>query len=89
MRGEDMFNTSTKPTSGIIYFNDGSEMTFNNILSAEVEMETGYGRYKEATVTLNLGQDLPGEIFTLTVPSERKEEKEVNTNFYLISVRFM
>ena len=84
-----MFNTSTKPTSGTIHFNDGSELTFNNILSAEVEMETGYGRYKEATVTLNLGQDLHGEIFTLTVPSERKEEKEVNTNFYLISVRFM
>ena len=84
-----MFNTSTKPTSGIIYFNDGSEMTFNNILSAEVEMETGYGRYKDATVTLNLGKDLHGEIFTLTVPSERKEEKEVNTNFYLITVRFM
>ena len=84
-----MFNTSTKPTSGTIYFNDGSEMTFNNILSAEVEMETGYGRYKEATVTLNLGKDLHGEMFTLTVPSERKEEKEVNTNFYLITVRFM
>ena len=84
-----MFNTSTKPTSGTIYFNDGSEMTFNNILSAEVEMETGYGRYKEATVTLNLGKDLHGEIFTLNIPSERKEEKEVNTNFYLISVRFM
>lgn len=84
-----MFNTSTKPTSGTIHFNDGSELTFNNILSAEVEMETGYGRYKEATVTLNLGKDLHGEIFTLTVPSVRKEEKEVNTNFYLISVRFM
>ena len=84
-----MFNTSTKPTSGTIHFNDGSELTFNNILSAEVEMETGYGRYKEATVTLNLGKDLHGEIFTLNIPSERKEEKEVNTNFYLISVRFM
>ena len=84
-----MFNTSTKPTSGIIYFNDGSEMTFKNILSAEVEMETGYGRYKDATVTLNLGQDLHGEIFTLNIPSERKEEEEVNTNFYLITVRFM
>ena len=84
-----MFNTSTKPTSGTIHFNDGSELTFNNILSAEVEMETGYGHYKEATVTLNLGKDLHGEIFTLTVPSERKEEKEVDTNFYLISVRFM
>lgn len=84
-----MFNTSTKPTSGTIYFNDGSEMTFNNILSAEVEMETGYGRYKEATVTLNLGKNLHGEIFTLNIPSIRKEEKEVNTNFYLISVRFM
>ena len=84
-----MFNTLTKPTNGIIYFNDGSEMTFNNILSAEVEMETGYGRYKEATVTLNLGQDLHGETFTLNIPSERKEEKEVNTNFYLITVRFM
>lgn len=84
-----MFNTSTKPTSGTIYFNDGSELTFNNILSAEVEMETGYGRYKEATVTLNLGKDLHGEIFTLNIPSVRKEEKEVNTNFYLITVRFM
>lgn len=84
-----MFNTSTKPTSGTIHFNDGSELTFNNILSAEVEMETGYGRYKEATVTLNLGKDLHGEIFTLTVPSERKKEEEVNTNFYLITVRFM
>ena len=84
-----MFNTSTKPTSGIIYFNDGSEMTFKNILSAEVEMETGYGRYKDATVTLNLGQDLHGETFTLNIPSERKEEEEVNTNFYLITVRFM
>ncbi len=84
-----MFNTLTKPTSGTIHFNDGSELTFNNILSAKVEMETGYGRYKEATVTLNLGKDLHGEIFTLTVPSERKEEKEVNTNFYLITVRFM
>ena len=84
-----MFNTLAKPTSGTIHFNDGSELTFNNILSAEVEMETGYGRYKEATVTLNLGKDLHGEIFTLTVPSERKEEKEVNTNFYLITVRFM
>lgn len=84
-----MFNTSTKPTSGTIHFNDGSELTFNNILSAEVEMETGYGRYKEATVTLNLGKDLHGEIFTLNIPSERKEEKEVDTNFYLITVRFM
>lgn len=85
-----MFNTSTKPTSGIIYFNDGSEMTFKNILSAEVEMETGYGRYKDATVTLNLGQDLHGETFTLNIPSERKKkEEEVNTNFYLITVRFM
>lgn len=84
-----MFNTSTKPTSGTIHFNDGSELTFNNILSAEVEMETGYGRYKEATVTLNLGKDLHGEIFTLNIPSVGKEEKEVNTNFYLITVRFM
>ena len=84
-----MFNTLTKPTSGTIHFNDGSEMTFNNILSAEVEMETGYGSYKEATVTLNLGKDLHGEIFTLNIPSVRKEEKEVNTNFYLITVRFM
>ena len=84
-----MFNTLTKPTSGTIHFNDGSEMTFNNILSAEVEMETGYGSYKEATVTLNLGKDLHGEIFTLNIPSERKKEEEVNTNFYLITVRFM
>lgn len=67
-----MFNTLTKPTSGTIHFNDGSEMTFNNILSAEAETETGY---KEATVTLNLGKDLHGEIFTLTVPSEGKKEE--------------
>ena len=84
-----MFHTLAKPTNGIIYFNDGSEMTFKNILSAEVEMETGYGRYKDATVTLNLGQDLHGETFTVNIPSERKKEEEVNTNFYLITVRFM
>ena len=84
-----MFNTSTKPTSGTIHFNDGSEMTFNNILSAEVEMETGYGRYKEATMKLNLGKNLHGETFTVNIPSERKKEEEVNTNFYLITVRFM
>ena len=84
-----MFNTPTKLTSGTIRFNDGKEMIFNNILSAEVEMETGYGHYKDATITLNLGEDLNGKIFTLTVPDEGKEEKEVKTNFYLITVRFM
>ena len=84
-----MFNTSTKPTSGTIHFNDGSQLTFNNILSAEVEMETGYGRYKEATVTLNLGKNLHGEIFTVNILSEKKKEEEVKTNFYLITVRFM
>ena len=84
-----MFNTSTKPTSGTIHFNDGKEMIFNNILSAEVEMETGYGRYKDATIILNLGEDSNGKILTLTVPDEEKEKKEVKTNFYLITVRSM
>lgn len=84
-----MFNTLAKPTNGIIYFNDGSEMTLENILSAEVEVGTNYGCHEDTTMKLNLGKNLHGEIFTLNIPSERKEEKEVNTNFYLISVRFM
>lgn len=84
-----MFNTLAKPTNGIIYFNDGSEMTLENILSAEVEMETSYGCHENTTIKLNLGKNLHGEIFTLNIPSERKKEEEVNTNFYLISVRFM
>lgn len=84
-----MFNTLAKPTNGIIYFNDGSEMTLENILSAEIEMGMSYGYHEDTTIKLNLGKNLHGEIFTLTVPSERKEEKEVNTNFYLITVRFM
>lgn len=84
-----MFNTLAKPTNGIIYFNDGSEMTLENILSAEVEMGMNYGCHEDTTMKLNLGKNLHGEIFTLNIPSVRKEEKEVNTNFYLISVRFM
>ena len=83
-----MFNTSTKPTSGIIYFNDGSEMALENILSAEVEVGMNYGCHEDTTMKLNLGKNLHGETFTLNIPSERKEE-EVNTNFYLITVRFM
>lgn len=84
-----MFNTLAKPTNGIIYFNDGSEMTLENILSAEVEMGMSYGCHEDTTIKLNLGKNLHGEIFTLNIPSVRKEEKEVNTNFYLITVRFM
>lgn len=84
-----MFNTLAKPTNGIIYFNDGSEMTLENILSAEVEVGMNYGCHEDTTIKLNLGKNLHGEIFTLNIPSIRKEEKEVNTNFYLISVRFM
>ena len=79
-----MFNTPAKPTSGTICLEDGSKLTFENILSAEV----GIG-YKDTTITLNLGEDSNGEILTLTVPDEVKEEKEVKTNFYLITVRFM
>lgn len=84
-----MFNTLAKPTNGIIYFNDGSEMTLENILSAEVEVGTNYGCHEDTTMKLNLGKNLHGEIFTLNIPSERKKEEEVNTNFYLITVRFM
>ena len=84
-----MFNALAKPTNGIIYFNDGSEMTLENILSAEVEVGMNYGCHEDTTIKLNLGKNLHGEIFTLNIPSIRKEEKEVNTNFYLISVRFM
>lgn len=80
-----MFNTLAKPTNGIIYFNDGSEMTLENILSAEVEV----GCYEDTTMKLNLGKNLHGETFTVNIPSERKKEEEVNTNFYLITVRFM
>ena len=48
-----------------------------------------YGCHEDTTMKLNLGKNLHGEIFTLNIPSERKEEEEVNTNFYLITVRFM
>ena len=84
-----MFHTLAKPTNGIIYFNDGSEMALENILSAEVEVGMNYGCHEDTTMKLNLGKNLHGEIFTLNIPSERKEEEEVNTNFYLITVRFM
>ena len=84
-----MFHTLAKPTNGIIYFNDGSEMVLENILSAEVEVGMNYGCHEDTTMKLNLGKNLHGEIFTLNIPSERKEEEEVNTNFYLITVRFM
>ena len=84
-----MFHTLAKPTNGIIYFNDGSEMTLENILSAEVEVGMNYGCHDDATMKLNLGKNLHGETFTVNIPSERKEEKEVKTNFYLITVRFM
>lgn len=84
-----MFHTLAKPTNGIIYFNDGSEMTLENILSAEVEVGMNYGCHENTTMKLNLGKNLHGEIFTVNIPSERKKEEEVKTNFYLITVRFM
>lgn len=84
-----MFHTLAKPTNGIIYFNDGSEMTLENILSAEVEVGTNYGCHEDTTMKLNLGKNLHGEILTVNIPSERKKEEEVKTNFYLITVRFM
>lgn len=84
-----MFHTLAKPTNGIIYFNDGSEMTLENILSAEVEVGMNYGCHEDTTMKLNLGKNLHGEIFTVNIPSERKKEEEVKTNFYLITVRFM
>ena len=84
-----MFHTLVKPTNGIIYFNDGSEMTLENILSAEVERGMNYGCHEDTTMKLNLGKNLHGETFTVNIPSERKKEEEVNTNFYLITVRFM
>lgn len=84
-----MFHTLAKPTNGIIYFNDGSEMVLENILSAEVEVGMNYGCHEDTTMKLNLGKNLHGEIFTVNIPSERKKEEEVKTNFYLITVRFM
>lgn len=84
-----MFHTLAKPTNGIIYFNDGSEMALENILSAEVEVGMNYGCHEDTTMKLNLGRNLHGEIFTVNIPSERKKEEEVKTNFYLITVRFM
>lgn len=84
-----MFHTLAKPTNGIIYFNDGSEMALENILSAEVEVGMNYGCHEDTTMKLNLGKNLHGEIFTVNIPSERKKEEEVKTNFYLITVRFM
>ena len=64
-------------------------MTLENILSAEVEVGMNYGCHEDTTMKLNLGKNLHGEIFTVNIPSERKKEEEVKTNFYLITVRFM
>ena len=81
-----MFNTLGKPTKGIIYFDNGSKMTMDNIISAGVEIDNSF--YKtDATVNLLLGKDIHGELFTLTVPDE-KEETEMKTNYFIISCRF-
>lgn len=81
-----MLNTLGKPTKGIIFFDNGSKMTMDNIISASVEVDNSF--YKtDATVNLLLGQDIHGELFTLTVPDE-KEETEMKTNYFIISCRF-
>lgn len=81
-----MFNTLGKPTKGIIFFDNGSKMTMDNIISAGVEIDNSF--YKtDATVNLLLGQNKHGELFTLTVPDE-KEETEMKTNYFIISCRF-
>ena len=51
-----MFHTLAKPTNGIIYFDDGSEMTLENILFAEVEVGMKYGCHEDTTMKLNLGK---------------------------------
>lgn len=81
-----MFNTLGKPTKGVIFFDNGSKMTMDNIISAGVEIDNSF--YKtDATVNLLLGKDIHGELFTLTVPDE-KEETEMKTNYFIISCRF-
>lgn len=81
-----MFNTLGKPIKGVIFFDNGSKMTMDNIISAGVEIDNSF--YKtDATVNLLLGQDIHGELFTLTVPDE-KEETEMKTNYFIISCRF-
>lgn len=81
-----MFNTLGKPIKGIIFFDNGSKMTMDNIISADVEVDNSF--YKtDATVNLLLGQDIHRKLFTLTVPDE-KEETEMKTNYFIISCRF-
>lgn len=81
-----MFNTLGKPIKGIIFFDNGSKMTMDNIISADVEVDNSF--YKtHATVNLLLGQNKRRELFTLTVPDE-KEETEMKTNYFIISCRF-
>lgn len=81
-----MSNTLGKPIEGAIFFDNGSKMTMDNIISAEVEVDNSF--YKtHATVNLLLGQDIHGELFTLTVP-DKKEETEMKTNYFIISCRF-
>lgn len=81
-----MLNTLGKPTKGIIFFDNGSKMTMDNIISADVEVDNSF--YKtDATINLLLGKDIHGELFTLTVPDE-KEETEMKTNYFIISCRF-
>lgn len=81
-----MFNTLGKPIKGVIFFDNGSKMTMDNIISASVEIDDSF--YKtDATVNLLLGQDTQRKLFTLTVLDE-KEETEMKTNYFMISCRF-
>lgn len=83
-----MCNTLGKPIKGVIFFDNGSKMTMDNILSAGIDDSFDDSFYKtEATVNLLLGQDTQRKLFTLTVPDE-KEETEMKTNYFMISCRF-
>lgn len=81
-----MFNTLGKPIKGVIFFDNGSKMTMDNIISADVEVDDSFYQ-THATVNLLLGQNKRRELFTLTVPDE-KEKTEMKTNYFIISCRF-
>src|SRR5574344_236543 len=72
MRGEDMFNTLGRPRKGAIFFDSDSKMIIDHIISGSIDIDSS--PYKtEATVNLLPGQDIYGELFTLTVPDEKEE----------------
>lgn len=80
-----MFNTLGKPIKGAIYFDNGSKI--DSIISASIDDSFYKIDATDATVKLLLGQDIHGELFTLTVPDE-KEETEMKPNYFIISCRF-